>query len=124
MSIWVSHGPVGGDVRSCANGWSNHYPTTDGTVERPAAIDLASIPTWCVPGHDLTEGRARGPWLRLGVFTARHDFRDPRVVLERLSANVVMDESAVRDLVAQLTDWLDTPKVHPTTTALRRRGEQ
>ena len=64
----------GGEVRSYANGWSNHYPTTDGEVEQRASIDLADISAWCVPGHqDIANFDERGPWLRLSVNSANHD---------------------------------------------------
>lgn len=61
MSIWCSLPNIGfddevdesvGQVRSYASGWSNHYPTTDGTVERDATLDLAYIPAWCAGGDD------------------------------------------------------------------------
>jgi len=112
MSIWCSQPaigfddwfkrarkPHGGHVRSYATGWSNHYPTTNGKVERRASIDLATIAPWCVPGNEHNwDDRATGPWLRLSV-----------------NSDVVMDEGAVRELVSQLTEWLDRPKVHPAT---------
>ena len=129
MSIWCSQEaigfddawrraqkPHGGQVRSYASGWSNHYPTTDGKVERRACIDLATIAPWCVPGHDDIEGfegMACGPWLRLCLNSSDHDYHNPRSILGPENASVVMDEAAVREMVAQLTEWLNRPKVHP-----------
>ena len=124
MSIWASHDPVGhddheplrgGDVRSYATGWSNHYPTTDGEVEQPAAVGIAHIPTWCVPGHrdaDDYDDFPLGPWVRLDVIT--HDHENGKPVSGPWSHSVVMDEAAARQLAADLLKWADAPKVHPT----------
>jgi hypothetical protein len=81
VSIWCSREAIGyddifedgatnhGEVVAYANGWSNHYPTTDGTAETPACISLATIPPWCVPGHrDEYAEHVVGPWLRLDLF--------------------------------------------------------
>lgn len=128
MSIWCSHPLIGtdpywerdhddppGDVRSYAEGWSNHYPDND--VEQPAAIDTAHIAPWCVPGwwdrEDELDGKV-GPWLRLAVMTWKHDRKTCVATDESIDASVVLDEDAVRSLVADLTDWLGTPKVHPS----------
>lgn len=120
MSIWCSQPSIGhdqwtddppvGDVRSYAEGWSNHYPTTDGAVEQPANIDLAHTPVWCVPGHHDDDDERVGPWLRLGVYTTDHD---GYTVGNPKSATVVMDEAAVTALRDQLTEWLDHPKAQP-----------
>lgn len=124
MSIWCSlpsighdnwhDGIRGGEVRSYANGWSNHYPTTDGDVEQPACVDLATIPAWCVPGNEDRDGGGElGPWLRLSAYGHEHDPHAPTIIVSRSSTSVVMSEPAVRQLVADLTEWLETPKVHP-----------
>ena len=127
MSIWVSHETIGkdpyhddgerpehdGGVRSYATGWSNHYPTTDGDVERNAHMDLASIPPWCVPGHHDELVDARGPWLRLCVYSWEHDWHNPSATVGAANAAVVMDEDAARELHRQLGEWLSYPKVHP-----------
>lgn len=127
MSIWCSRPHIGyddpdpdaagGEVRSYATGWSNHYPTTDGTVERPAFIDTAHIAPWCVPHHEDAEttftGQENGPWLRLSMSTADHNWHEPHTVTGTTHASVVMDEDAVRALVADLEAWLTEPKVRP-----------
>lgn len=126
MSIWCSGPtigwddwpdeypqPQGGQVRSYANGWSNHYPTTDGAVEREAAIDTATIPVWCVPGHSEEFDETLGPWLRLGVSSWEHNWHKPADVIGEEHADIVMDEDAVRALVASLTEWLEQPKAYP-----------
>ncbi len=124
MSIWCSHPdigfdehadpdepqPNGGQVRSYATGWSNHYPTTNGEVEREASIDLATIPAWCAGGAD-DDFTSLGPWIRLGINSHAHNFHKPEEVSGPERADVVLDEGAARELVAQLTRWLDTPKV-------------
>jgi hypothetical protein len=109
-----------GEVRSYATGWSNHYPTTDGAVERSAAVEVSYMPAWCVPGrgyhdeHDATDDfEALGPGLRLSVDSWAHNFHEPEAVTGRSDATVVMDEAAVRCLVADLTEWLERPKAHP-----------
>lgn len=122
MSIWCSLPTIGvddderdvpvGQVRSYANGWSNHYPTVDGTVERDAALDLAYIPAWCAGGDD-DNFDAVGPWLRLGLHSHMHNYRSPTDVVGPADATVVLDEDAVRALVGQLTEWLERPKVSP-----------
>lgn len=123
MSIWCSLPVIGfdegafddvvvGQVRSYAAGWSNHYPTVDGTVEREAALDLAYIPSWCAGGTD-DDDEAVGPWLRLGLRSHTHDFKSPANVLGPAEATVVLDEDAVRALVTDLTQWLERPKVSP-----------
>jgi hypothetical protein len=112
MSIWSSWEEI--PCRSYANGWSNHYPTTTGTVERDGcAVDIASIPAYCVPGHDDDDGVAVGPWLRLSVDSVEHDFSAPENVLGDRSASVVLDRDAVAALRDQLQDWLDRPEVYP-----------
>ena len=126
MSIWCSYPEIGfdlfrkrprklgkGQVRGYASGWSNHYPNLQ--VEKPAAIDLACIAPHCVPGHEDHDGMDRdvGPWLRLGLTAARHNFHNPREIIGEDEATVVMDEAAVRELVEALTYWLDKPKVRP-----------
>jgi hypothetical protein len=128
MSIWCSRATIGtdrewprdeddppGDVRSYVDGWSNHYPTTDGTAEQPACIDTAHIAPWCVPGwwaslaHDKV-----GPWFRLSV-DAPDTHMDSRGVTVGpwRHVSVVLDEAAVRSLVDELQSWLDTPKARP-----------
>lgn len=104
--------PQGGQVRSYASGWSNHYPTTDNKAEREASIDLATIPAWCAGGSD-DDFTSRGPWIRLGVRSHTHDFYAPSQVLGEEHTSVVLDEGAARELVAQLTEWLAQPKVQP-----------
>lgn len=130
MSIWCSRPTIGHDpdvagqeqvdvpvqVRSYANGWSNHYPTVDGAVERDARIDIAVIPAWCA-GGDHDDFDSVGPWLRLGVHSWRHDLHQPANVLDETSAVVVLDEAAVRALVDQLNGWLSQPKVVPVHTS-------
>lgn len=122
MSIWCSLPTIGfddadepeapvGQVRSYANGWSNHYPSCGGTVEREAALDLAYIPSWCAGGHEDDE--SVGPWLRLGLRSSVHNFEAPAEVLGSAQADVVLDEDAVRALVGELTAWLERPKVAP-----------
>jgi hypothetical protein len=125
MSIWVSrdeigwdtfprrHTNIGGDVRSYATGWSNHYPTVNGKVERRASIELASIPSYCVPGHrDDDDWSGSGPWLRLGVDGWRHDYHNSTEATSD-SLAVVLDAGAVTALVAGLQSWLNEPKVNP-----------
>lgn len=144
MSIWCSHETIGfeqvgysledddgapikptmnGNVRSYASGWSNHYPTTDGGVEQPAAVDLASIAPWCVPGNqeDNVPLMAAGPWLRMCVTSWGHCVMTTPAVPaghpngEMETASVVMDESAVVALRDQLNAWLAKAKVYPVT---------
>jgi hypothetical protein len=118
MSIWCSLPVIGfdefddpvGQVRSYANGWSNHYPTTDGVVERDATINLAYIPAWCAGGPD-DDFESVGPWVRLGVRSYLHDMSAPTETARKVEAVVVMDEDAVRVLVGELNQWLDRPKV-------------
>lgn len=129
MSIWGSHDAVGhdrwldghevrgGEVRSYATGWSNHYPTTDGLVEQPAHVGIGSIPYFCVPGwrdedESDVEEHTVGPWLRLDVVTHVHDERGQPTGQDTHAA-VVMDEAAARLLAADLLAWADTPKVQP-----------
>lgn len=124
MSIWcswesVGHDdfpdrtePRGGDVRSYASGWSNHYPTHD--VELPAHVGLAHIPTWCVPGHRDEENDddfPLGPWVRLDVVT--HDYENGKAAGGPWAHSVVMDEGAARQLAADLIQWADSPKAQP-----------
>lgn len=108
MSIWCSHEavgydemnegpqPYGGQVRSYAIGWSNHYPTTDDQVEQPASVGLAHIPTWCVPGwrdHEGPDDYPLGPWVRLDISTWEYDEKAQPTDKPRWAA-VVMPESA------------------------------
>lgn len=128
MSIWCSMPSIGhddyedeslGDVRSYATGWSNHYPTTDGDVERPASIDLAYLPPYCVPGRrdDPWADDEVGPWLRLGVSGWKHNYFKPEEVLGEEDIQVVLDVAAVQALADQLTEWLDRTVVYPVAGA-------
>lgn len=143
MSIWCGYPPIGwepesdqstdgrrwrkvpghferGEVRAYAEGWSNHYPTAD--VEAPAAVDIAHIPTWCVPGHGDDEGVTDvpfGPWLRLNVYSpdaltwwVKDEAGNPTPA--PVNGAVVLDEDAVRALRDDLTGWLNQPKVRPS----------
>jgi hypothetical protein len=121
MSIWCSLPAIGfaaeldepvGQVRSYASGWSNHYPTTDGAVEREAALDLAYIPAWCAGGAD-DDFEVVGPWFRLGLYSHTHNYSSPADVVGPADATVVLDEDAVRALIGELTVWLNRPKVSP-----------
>jgi hypothetical protein len=143
MSIWCSHEHIGTDpndwtemdgtpvpkvaergiVLSRANGFSNHHPDLTGKYERPAAIGIAHIPEWCVPGHDETDDTYEtvAAWLRLEVaatetlnFWVKDDDGNPTVDEEH--AIVVLDEEAVRSLHADLSRWLERPKAHPIPT--------
>lgn len=112
-------GPAGADasvgqVRSYSTGWSNHYPSTDGAVEREATLDLAYIPAWCAGGRD-DDYESAGEWLRLGLRSHEHNFQTPNEVVGIAEAVVVMDEDAVRALVVELTQWLERPKVTPAS---------
>lgn len=141
MSIWCSWEHIGTDpnqwhdatsgepierraergvVLSYANGWSNHYPDLTGRAERPAAVAIAHVAPWCVPGRDCDEVDEPdcGPWLRLEVaapetlnFWRKDDDGSPEVECE--GATVVMDEAAVKALRDDLTKWLNQEKVHP-----------
>lgn len=122
MSIWVSREPIGavpesaaqatrGTVISYATGWSSHYPSTDGTVEQPAQVHLAHIPSWCVPGHKDSDAEdISGPWARLWIETTSHD-REGRPTEHRLSAAVCLDEAAARTLAHELLAWADEKHV-------------
>jgi len=118
VSIWASHNDeVGrtttetgwpeefdGSVRTYADGWSNHYPTDD--VEKPAAVSLAGIPPWCVPGHRADEHLEHpGPWLRMSLLTQSRR-RDGGPVIPD-GATVVINPAAARALAAALTAWAD-----------------
>jgi hypothetical protein len=149
MSIWCSDAttgfddgaepgtpqPVGGQVRSYADGFSNHHPNT-ATHEKPASVSLASIAPWCVPGHT---GRRMdgfrcsgcdaqhdypecGPWVRLDLYSPNaltwwnpDDLPNPQPA--PIHASVVLDEAAARALAANLVAWADRPKVHPVKEA-------
>lgn len=113
--------PEGGNVLSYAEGFSNHYPDLAGTHERPAALALASIPEWCVPGNDGGI-YALGPWLRLEVAAPESlnfwaETPDGKPAVEEKGATVVLDEAAVRTLRDQLTEWLEKPKAQPKEDA-------
>jgi hypothetical protein len=136
VSIWCSWEDIGyddegesgwqntgrGEVRSYATGWSNHYPTTDGQVERPASVGVAHAPQWCVPGHydatadgDYGDGAPVGGWLRLDMVTWTHNWKTPEQVTGPPECHsVVLDEQAARSLAADLLAWADHEKVHPT----------
>jgi len=136
MSIWCSEGvvgfdplnmdgtafpdqAVGGQVRSYATGFSNHYPTIDGEWEQPASVDLATIAPWCVPGApESVDHPDTGPWLRLEVLSHVHDWVSGGLPTGKAEgAMVVLDEGAVLSLRDQLTEWLERPKVHPPEVA-------
>ena len=128
MSIWSSWETIGYDiplgenperpergvVRSYATGFSNHYPTVDGDYEQPANVGVASIPSWCVPGHHDDGSDDPGPWLRLDVYSAEHSSEDGGKATGRgESVSVVLDEDAARALAGDLLSWAETPKTRP-----------
>jgi hypothetical protein len=109
--------PNGGEVRSYAVGFSNHYPTCDGEYEQRANVGISHCPVWCVPGYDDEfDDDTVGEWVRLDVFTAVHDYQQGgKPTGEYVNAAVVLDEAAARALVADLSAWLDRPKAHPSS---------
>lgn len=103
-----------GEVRTYAEGWSNHYPSAD--VERPASVNVAAIAPWCVPGHaeDCCGGHDApevGPWLRLLIDADQRS--GPSAEPGPMWAGVVMDAAAVEALRDDLNQWLAAPKVEP-----------
>lgn len=142
MSIWcswpsVGHDPWeitgpprGGEVRTYADGFSNHHPDATGSHELPAHVGICAIAPWCVPGHDEdgNDGRCAGcgerhdhpevgEWVRLTVAAPTAlswwHAKDERPRREPMYAAVVMDEAAARQLAADLLAWADEPKVRP-----------
>ena len=132
MSIWCNRPEIGydtfpggylkwrewpnvgrGEVWSYANGWSNHYPTTDGTVERPAAVNISNVPIWCVPGHADDYSDAVGTWVRLDV-TFWDGYGDNAE--GPWTRCVLLDEQAARSLATDLLAWADEDHVTPKET--------
>lgn len=116
MSIFASFPDIGSredddatDGTVLAYEGSHRYP---GAADRHAAVGLAIIPAWCVPGHDEPEDYDSddlGPWVRLDVSTPNSDGN-----LRTSNAQMVLlSETAARALAAQLVAWADQPKVHP-----------
>ena len=96
-------------------GGRNDWPI-DGEHYHRLSISGATIPAWCVPGHQghedprnpCCDGYATpGPWYRLGIYD-EPPFDGPQ------SVEALLDEDAVRSLRDALTDWLDKPKARPT----------
>ena len=126
MSIWASRINIGhdnspwpeerppGEVRSYANGWSNHYPTPD--VEKPAFVGTAHIPPYCVPGHgdDAASEEATGPWLRLHVAVWNEELGSPMIPD---GGAIILDPDAARSLAAELLSWADSEHVQPNAPA-------
>lgn len=122
MSIWCSwpgvghndHEPQRGEVRSYAEGWSNHFPTVGDAAELPATVDVAHIAPWCVPGHDECgdcDGTHVGPWLRLTLHADKAKSWWDRTTgdepgVRAFTDSVVMDRAAVEALAADLGRWL------------------
>lgn len=110
---------VGGEIRSYAEGWSNHYPNPADHVEMPAGISLAHIAPFCVPGNDeADEGDGVGPWLRLGIesplaVTLWGRAKKGDTVPDPQHAAVILDDAAARALVRELRRWIKSPKVNP-----------
>jgi hypothetical protein len=148
MSIWCSWESVGwddwaerpgfvrGEVRTFAEGFSNHHPDSTGSHELPANVGVDHIAPWCVPGHNEGEpdnhvdyrctgcGERHdypdaGRWLRLGIYARdalswwTDDGEDKPKHTGPVAQRVVMDEAAVRALRDDLTKWLELPKVQP-----------
>jgi hypothetical protein len=134
VSIWASHrddigrttsesgwpAEFDGSVRTYADGWSNHYPTDD--VELPAAVSLAEIPPWCVPGHreafeqreadDAEYPETPGPWLRMSLLTQSRRRNDDRPTIPD-GSTVVMNPAAARALGTALLAWADGGHTQP-----------
>ena len=104
-----------GAVRAYRAGFSNHYPDDS---DPGAWVDVASIPAWCVPGHDDERDDSLGPWLRLSVgspdaLTWWQKTPDDQPMSAPVFADVVLDEAAVRSLRDDLTAWLNREKARP-----------
>jgi len=122
VSIWASTVTVGRDVFGSeapdgvigyAEGWSNHYP--DRVVEKPACVDLAEIPAWCVPGHrDDYSDTATGTWVRMSVNVWNDQYGRPMCAT---GATVNLDPEAARALGKALIEWADSEHVEPTEDA-------
>lgn len=106
----VHHRAQRGQVRAYRDGFSNHYPDD---TDAPGSIDLAWIPSWCVPGHDEEDYSACGEWARLSIdcdgamtwWVKEGDEPTPKPV----HASVVLDVEAARSLAADLLEWADRP---------------
>ena len=109
MSIYCSRVTLGLDY------WAGKKPRRNGRVvtypnNRLALVDAdnwpqgnvdtASIPAWCVPGHEEEyDGEAISEWMRLSVSSAGSHL------------SVLIDQKAARLLVKDLRSWLKYPKV-------------
>lgn len=105
MSIYASLPGVGLDEFDGPNGevltymQSHVFPHPDNPR---AAVGLASIPAWCVPGSEVEyNDEAVAEYLRLDVLEDADGYITATVVL------TVAGATALRD---QLTTWLDEPK--------------
>lgn len=143
MSIWSSAtvvgtdfdapatDPRGGAVLSYAEGFSNHYPDLTSTHETPAAVHLAEIAPWCVPGHNQDAGfrctgcgadhdfPESGPFVRLTVVApdAVEFWTTPgQPSTEPVCSSVVLTVESARQLAADLAEWADRPKVTEVAT--------
>jgi len=108
MSIYASHEEIGEDESGLdgtvlAYQRSHVFPHID---HPPAAIGLAHIPSWCVPGADDEDDDFET--------VARYLRLDVRPSGEMVEATVVLTEPAVRMLHEQLTGWLARPKQDAT----------
>lgn len=112
MSIYASWAEIGED-ESGIDGTVLQYQRSHvfPHIDHPAAaLGIASIPEWCVPGIDSDE---------LNDSVARFIRLDVREQGEMVTSTVVLTEPAVVKLHAQLTDWLAHEKRDP----IRGRAE-
>ncbi len=132
MSIWCSWTAIGfdrqsdghrrGDVRTYADGFSNHYPDQTGSHELEAGLGIDHAAPWCVPGHDECSDcdDEVGHYLRLSMWDDGSLYwsakesparREPRYMA------VVMDVEAARALRDDLDEWLAKAHIEPLEDA-------
>lgn len=118
MSIYAHWCAIGEDEDFEPNGEvlsytrSSRFP--DPALDKVGAVNLSEIPPWCDPSVPEEDAEAYPPaeWLRLYVCTWNEKYERPMTSDE---ATVLLNESAVRTMVEQLSMWLDQRKTNDRT---------
>lgn len=94
-----------GDVLSYTR--SSRFPSRN--LDKPGTVDFSVIPPWCDPKvlEEDAEAYPDAEWLRMYVCTWNEKYQRPMTSDE---ATVLLNETAVRQMVDELQGWLERRK--------------
>lgn len=109
MSIYAHMCSIGeddfepnGEVLSYTH--TSRFPSRE--LDKPGTVDFSTIPPWCDPSvpEEDAEDYPNAEWLRMYICTWNEEYKRPMTSNE---ATVLLNETAVREMVAELQGWLN-----------------